>query len=121
MRERQEFLDRYFVFSDADYEPPRDWTRTNGLVEEIRQSLRDLRERADVEEASRPTPPPPHAPSESIDLPSEVLRPTTTSSTAGAPTSAPAAIQGPAVVVPLTPQPAPAAPVPAPPAPAPGP
>ncbi|MEZ4405246.1 MAG: secretin N-terminal domain-containing protein [Polyangiales bacterium] len=111
MRERQEFLDRYFVFSDADYEPPRDWTRTNGLVEEIRQSLRDLRERADVEEASRPTPPPPHAPGESIDLPSEVLRPTTTTSTAAAPTSAPAAVVAPA----------PAAPVPAPPAPAPGP
>ena len=31
MQERQEFLDRYFVFSDQQpYEPPRDFSRTNG-------------------------------------------------------------------------------------------
>jgi general secretion pathway protein D len=55
MRERQEFLDRYFVFSDqADYEPPRDYTRTNGLVEEIRQSIRELRARAEFEASNSP-------------------------------------------------------------------
>src|SRR6185503_10427516 len=38
MQERQEFIDRYFVFSDsAEWEPPRDFSRTNGLVEDIRQ------------------------------------------------------------------------------------
>jgi general secretion pathway protein D len=36
MQERQEFIDRYFVFQDTDWRPPRDWTRANRLVEDIR-------------------------------------------------------------------------------------
>ena len=43
MRERQEFIDRYFVFSGEDYAPAVDYSRTNGIVEEIRQSIRELR------------------------------------------------------------------------------
>jgi general secretion pathway protein D len=35
MRERQEFLDRYFVFGDSDYEPPMDYSRTRGLIGEM--------------------------------------------------------------------------------------
>jgi general secretion pathway protein D len=35
MRERQEFIDRYFVFSDSDYEVPVDYSRTRGLLGEI--------------------------------------------------------------------------------------
>jgi general secretion pathway protein D len=35
MRERQEFLDRYFVFSGHDYRPTIDYSRTRGLVSEI--------------------------------------------------------------------------------------
>jgi general secretion pathway protein D len=35
MRERQEFLDRYFVFSGHDYHPAIDFSRTRGLVSEI--------------------------------------------------------------------------------------
>jgi general secretion pathway protein D len=35
MRERQEFVDRYFVFSDAEYEAPVDYSRTRGLLGEI--------------------------------------------------------------------------------------
>lgn len=84
MRERQEFLDRYFVFGDQDYEPPRDYSRTNGLVEEIRQSIRELRTRADMEANGRPNRPPPHTPGESIELPVEMR------SSSGAP-AAPAA------------------------------
>jgi general secretion pathway protein D len=44
MQERQEFLDRYFVFSDQEWSPPRDWSRTNGLVEEIRKSYAEIEE-----------------------------------------------------------------------------
>src|SRR6185369_17315736 len=44
MQERQEFLDRYFVFQGA-WEPPRDYGRTNGLVENIRKAYEDLDER----------------------------------------------------------------------------
>ena len=76
MRERQEFLDRYFVFSDNSYEPPIDYSRTNGLVEEIRQSIRESRARTELERSSRPNPPPPHAPSESIELPADMRPPT---------------------------------------------
>ncbi|HEX2872274.1 MAG TPA: type II secretion system secretin GspD [Polyangiaceae bacterium] len=44
MQERQEFLDRYFVFSGQEWSPPKDWSRTNGLVEEIRKSFREIEE-----------------------------------------------------------------------------
>jgi general secretion pathway protein D len=99
MRERQEFLDRYFVFSDqADYEPPRDYTRTNGLVEEIRQSIRELRARAEFESSNRPRIPPPHAPSEAIDLPADLRR----SGSAGSPTAiAPSSVTAPLLTTPL--------------------
>ncbi len=35
MRERQEFLDRYFVFTGTDYKPPVDYARTRGLLAEM--------------------------------------------------------------------------------------
>ena len=55
MQERQEFLDRYFVFTDStEYEPPSDWSRTNGLVEDIRQSYFELDERKRLEEMTQP-------------------------------------------------------------------
>lgn len=56
MRERQEFLDRYFVFSGRDYEPPLDYSRTRGLVGEILVELQNIEdERRLLEEAaSRP-------------------------------------------------------------------
>jgi general secretion pathway protein D len=44
MQERQEFLDRYFVFSGQDWTAPKDWSRTNGLVEDIRKSYRMIAE-----------------------------------------------------------------------------
>ncbi len=40
MQERQEFIDRYFVFNEgATWSPPKDYRRANGLVEDIRQSM----------------------------------------------------------------------------------
>jgi general secretion pathway protein D len=55
MQERQEFLDRYFVFSGQEWTPPRDWTRTSGLVEDIRKSFAELREDWETEQdAKRP-------------------------------------------------------------------
>ncbi len=53
MQERQEFIDRYFVFSDTDWRPPRDWSRTNGLVEDIRQAIIQIDEKVALEEQSR--------------------------------------------------------------------
>ncbi|MFO0602623.1 MAG: type II secretion system secretin GspD [Polyangiales bacterium] len=83
MRERQEFIDRYFVFSDTEYEPPMDYTRTNGLVEEIRQSIREQRARVELEDSSRPEAPPPHEPSEPIEMPAEMRPPGATPPPAG--------------------------------------
>jgi general secretion pathway protein D len=39
MRERQEFIDRYFVFSDSEYDVPVDYSRTRGLLGQILSEL----------------------------------------------------------------------------------
>jgi general secretion pathway protein D len=72
MQERQEFLDRYFVFSGQDWEPPKDYARTNGLLESIRQAHLQISERLRLEEESRPADEREHAPSEPIELPQSV-------------------------------------------------
>ncbi len=72
MEERQEFLDRYFVFEGSEWEPPKDWSRTNGLVEDIRQAYFKVAERQRLEDESQPKQKLEHAPTEPIDLPSEV-------------------------------------------------
>ena len=55
MQERQEFLDRYFVFSEEhEYEPPQDYSRTNGLLEDIRQSYLSVEEQRRLDELTRP-------------------------------------------------------------------
>ena len=72
MQERQEFLDRYFVFAGQDWEPPRDYTRTNGLVEDIRQSYFVIEEQLRLEEESQPRERREHVPSEPIELPGAI-------------------------------------------------
>jgi general secretion pathway protein D len=73
MRERQEFLDRYFVFSESqDFHPLVDYTRTNGMIEEIRQAIRELRVQAEIESHAIPRRPPPHSISQPIELPAEL-------------------------------------------------
>ena len=72
MQERQEFLDRFFVFNGKDWQPPRDWSRTNGLVEEIRKTYRELAEQQRLEEESRGEELEERQPSEPIALPGEL-------------------------------------------------
>ena len=60
MRERQEFIDRYFVFGDHEYEPPIDYSRTRGLVAEIIGELDNLDAEAALQEALQAEPPPEH-------------------------------------------------------------
>ena len=63
MQERQEFLDRYFVFAaESQYDPPRDYSRTNGLVEDMRQRDRELEQKAKLDELLRPKEVKVHAP-----------------------------------------------------------
>ena len=62
MRERQEFLDRYFVFGDHGYEPPVDYSRTRGLLLEMFNEMAELEAEAALAEALRSQPPPEHVP-----------------------------------------------------------
>jgi general secretion pathway protein D len=70
MQERQEFLDRYFVFDERrGWEPPVDYARSNGLVEDIRQSILLQEERARLEEDAKPKKPLTHEMGAPIALP----------------------------------------------------
>lgn len=60
MQERQEFLDRFFVFGDHEYTPPFDYSRTRGLVLEIFNELQDLDEERELEAELESRPPPEH-------------------------------------------------------------
>lgn len=60
MRERQEFLDRYFVFGDHEYTPPFDYSRTRGLVLEIFNELEDVDEERALAAELDARPPPEH-------------------------------------------------------------
>mgnify|MGYP005815161623 CR=1 FL=1 len=58
MRERQEFVDRYFVFADSEYQPPVDYSRTRGLIGEIFKEIVELdtERKLLAEAAERPVP-----------------------------------------------------------------
>jgi general secretion pathway protein D len=76
MQERQEFLDRYFVFSDeSDYKPPKDYSRTTGLVEEIRSGYRAMAEQARLDELTRPKEIKGHLPGSPLELPASPRSP----------------------------------------------
>jgi general secretion pathway protein D len=70
MQERQEFIDRYFVFNDgSSWSPPKDYRRANGLVEDIRQSILQQEEHVRLEEEAKPKPKKVHQPGVPIALP----------------------------------------------------
>ncbi len=70
MQERQEYLDRYFVFSDSsDWKPAKDWSRTNGLIEDIRQSYFSLEERKRLDEITKPRELKTHEPQRPLEMP----------------------------------------------------
>jgi general secretion pathway protein D len=72
MQERQEFLDRYFVFNeDNAWTPPRDYSRANGLVEDIRQSMikMDEKERLERDTLAKHGPRTHETPAQPIPLP----------------------------------------------------
>jgi general secretion pathway protein D len=71
MQERQEFLDRYFIFN-GEWSPPRDYARANGLVEEIRQAFVQMEEQRRLELESMPSDAKTHQPTEPLDLPVDV-------------------------------------------------
>ena len=70
MQERQEFLDHYFVFTDqGDYQPPKDYSRTTGLLEDIRKAYGDVDEKRKLDELTRKPEPLSHTPGQPIELP----------------------------------------------------
>ncbi len=74
MRERQDFIDRYFVF-EGDYEPPVDYSRTRGLLAEISNEFNDRDQEqllADELEARRPLE---HAPKPPVGVPPQNVPP----------------------------------------------
>jgi general secretion pathway protein D len=85
MQERQEYLDRYFVFSEStDYKPPKDWSRTNGLVEDIRQSYVKLEEKKKLDEIQRPKALQGHDPQRPLEMPQGFRSSGTTGAAGGA-------------------------------------
>src|SRR5690606_276479 len=62
MRERQEFIDRYFVFSDRGYNPATDYSRTRGLVSEILNTLEEIDVEQRLLQELQARPPPEHVP-----------------------------------------------------------
>jgi general secretion pathway protein D len=72
MRERQEFLDRYFVFGDSDYQAPRDYSRTRGLVAEIIRELNEVAEETRLLDESKKQPPLNHNPRPAVGVAPEI-------------------------------------------------
>jgi general secretion pathway protein D len=112
MQERQEFLDRYFVFSDQiDYQPPKDYSRTNGLVETIRQSFRAVDERKKLDELLKPRELRSHEPGQPLEMPAAPRSPGVNAAPSTTTPTTPAARPGgtpPVLTPPATPAPAPA-------------
>jgi general secretion pathway protein D len=77
MAERQEFLDHEAVFGGHGYEPPRDWSRRQGLIGEIREAYSEISTRREEEEALEPKGPLDHVAVDPIELPAPIRRETT--------------------------------------------
>ena len=62
MQERQQMIDRYFVFGEDKFEPHIDYSRTRGLVSEILNEIDEIEEQVRLAEAASLEPPPEHVP-----------------------------------------------------------
>lgn len=66
LRERQEFLDRYFVFGIHEYHPTIDYSRTRGLVSEIMKQMTSVNADNLLAAELAEQPPPDHVPRPAI-------------------------------------------------------
>ena len=62
MQERQQMIDRYFVFGEDKFEPHIDYSRTRGLVSEIVNEIDGVEEEIMLARAAELEPPPDHVP-----------------------------------------------------------
>jgi general secretion pathway protein D len=67
MEERREFIEQFTAFQSAEYEPTIDYSRTNGLVEEIHKTVLELEEEQELLEQILLAPPVEHVPKESLE------------------------------------------------------
>jgi general secretion pathway protein D len=72
MKERQDFIDHEAVFGGHTYEAPKDWSRKEGLLGDVRAAYADIAERRASEDALAPKGPADHAPVEPLELPAPV-------------------------------------------------
>ncbi|MEO6420061.1 MAG: type II secretion system secretin GspD [Polyangiaceae bacterium] len=54
MEERQDMIDHATVFSDSSYTPPKDYTRTHGVLTEVRTRYREVDEKKALDAQSKP-------------------------------------------------------------------
>ena len=66
MQERQQMIDRYFVFGEDKFEPHIDYSRTRGLVSEIINEIDSVEEEILLAKAAELAPAPDHVPREPI-------------------------------------------------------
>ncbi|MGD8824866.1 MAG: secretin N-terminal domain-containing protein, partial [Myxococcales bacterium] len=66
MQERQQMIDRYFVFGEEKFEPHIDYSRTRGLVAEIVNEIDNVEKEIALARAAELKPPPDHVPREPI-------------------------------------------------------
>ena len=62
MQERQQMIDRYFVFGEDKFTPHIDYTRTRGVVSEIINEIDTVEEEIRLARAAELEPPPDHVP-----------------------------------------------------------
>ncbi len=72
MQERQDFIDHEAIFGGHTYEAPKDWSRKEGLLGDIRAAYADVAVRRANEDALAPKGPADHAAVEPIELPAPV-------------------------------------------------
>ena len=66
LQERQQLIDRYFVFGEDRFDPHIDYSRTRGLVSEIINEIDLVEEEIRMSRASEREPPPKHVPGEAV-------------------------------------------------------
>ena len=66
MQERQQMIDRYFVFGDDKFDPYIDYSRTRGLVSEIVNEIDRVEDEIALAVAAELEPPPEHVPRDPI-------------------------------------------------------
>ncbi|MGB5191595.1 MAG: hypothetical protein WBN70_01335, partial [Polyangiales bacterium] len=66
MQERQQMIDRYFVFGEDKFEPHIDYSRTRGLVSEIANEIDRVEEEIALALAAELEPPPEHVPRDPV-------------------------------------------------------